>query len=263
MNKILLILIIFFIIYAIDILFLRTIEKYSDKNNLKKSSYLVQLNDIKMYVISLKHDERLENIKKQEEKIGTTIDIFDAVKGDFINLDELINNNILYKNFNINNKYRNREIGCYLSHLGIMKKIREDHTHKYTFIFEDDFNIKHDDFINEVIRIINNLEEDHIYFDFIFFGNLKNNHGNHIFDTIYYHDPKVHLWGCHGYLINNRSIDKILDNLSYIDLAIDDKIEKLSREGVFTTLVIHPNMVEQNSVKFTSTIRNMELETFY
>jgi GR25 family glycosyltransferase involved in LPS biosynthesis len=282
MNKFLLILIIFFVIYILDSILHKNIENYNDiinpVNNVNHVSHTVNfnipennsnknnsitINDIKMYVISLKHDDRLENIKKQEDKIGTAINIFNAVKGDFIDLDELINNNILYKNFNINNKHRNREIGCYMSHLNIMKGIKEDHIHKYTFIFEDDFNIVCDDFMNEVIHIINKLEEYHVYFDFLYFGNLKDNHGNHVFDTIYHYDPNVRLWGCHGYLVNHRSIDKILDNLSYIDLAIDDKIEKLSREGVFTTLVIYPNMVEQNSMKFTSTIRNMELETFY
>ena len=52
-------------------------------------------NNIKMYVISLKHKNRLDNIKEQQSKINTNIEIFDAVNGDKLNINQLISDKLV------------------------------------------------------------------------------------------------------------------------------------------------------------------------
>jgi GR25 family glycosyltransferase involved in LPS biosynthesis len=45
----------------------------------------------------------------------------------------------------------------------------------YTIVLEDDVRIDTDDLQSEVSKIIKSIEE----FDIVFFGNLKENHGQH------------------------------------------------------------------------------------
>ena len=98
-----------------------------------------------MYVITLGKKERIKNIKEQEVKINNRITRFNAVNGLKLDINELIKNDILDKNhilYKIINSAK-KEIGCYLSHLNIYKKIAESNK-KYGLIFEDDVKIAYD-----------------------------------------------------------------------------------------------------------------------
>ena len=153
--------------------------------NQQKETFITNKFDI--YVISLKNKDRLKNIKEQENKLGVSVEIFDAVKVDDLNLDEFVNNGMLLsKNyFNEKVKQKKREVGCYLSHYYIYKKIKSND--KYTIIFEDDFVIKVDDFIDKVNIAINKINEKNIDFDILFLGNHSHNenHGTPVIDDIY------------------------------------------------------------------------------
>lgn len=85
-----------------------------------------QLNDVisDMYVITLGKKERIDNIKKQEAKINDRITRFNAVNGLKLDINKLIKQNVLDKNYNLSKKLNEvkRQIGCYLSHLNIYKK---------------------------------------------------------------------------------------------------------------------------------------------
>ena len=48
--------------------------------NYKNKEEFKTTNPIKIYVISLRREDRLENIKNQQSKINNNIEIFDAVK---------------------------------------------------------------------------------------------------------------------------------------------------------------------------------------
>lgn len=213
-------------------------------------------NILDIYVITLGKEERLENIKKQQKKINNKIEIFNAVNGKNLDINDLINQNILVDDNNLSQNYNNKmgEIGCYLSHLNIYKKIKEDNKKGYTLIFEDDFSIKSKNFINDIENAIDNLNSKNIDFDFLFLGNLKDNHGENIADNLYYLDKNINLWGTHAYIINNKNIDKIINELNTIKIPIDTSIEKLSFENVFNTITIYPNLVIQNG-ELKSTIR--------
>jgi GR25 family glycosyltransferase involved in LPS biosynthesis len=213
-------------------------------------------NIIDMYVITLGKQERMENIKKQEQKINNKIEIFNAVNGKNLDIDNLKNNNILENENKLSENYNHKmgEIGCYLSHLNIYKKIKENNKKGYTIIFEDDFLINSDNLINEVKKAIDVLNSKNIDFDFLFLGNLNDNHGENIADNLYYIDKNVNLYGTHGYIINNKNIDKIIDNLNKIVKPIDNSIQDLSYDSVFNTIVIYPNLVNQEG-QLKSTIK--------
>ena len=213
-------------------------------------------NTLDMYVITLGKEERLENIKNQQNKIINKIEIYDAVNGKNLDIDNLKNNNILANQNILSENYNHKigEIGCYLSHLNIYKKIKENNKKGYTIIFEDDFLINSDNFINEVKKGIDILNSKNIDFDFLFLGNLNDNHGENIADNLYYIDKNVNLFGTHGYIINNKNIDKIFDNLNKIVKPIDNAIQDLSYNKIFNTIVIYPNLVNQQD-QLKSTIR--------
>lgn len=216
------------------------------------------INNIKMYVISLKRENRLDNIKKQQSKINTTIEIFDAVKGDNLNINQLMDDNIISRNWEKNDTiYKLREIGCYLSQYNIYTKILNDKLPGYTIIFEDDFNILIDNFENEVISLIKNSNDD---FDIMFLGNYESNHGTLINNNLYNHNKDVLLIGCYAYIVNNKNIEKIIKATKYIDMPIDHKIHNLAKNDELLVLVVYPcNIV--NVIDSPSTIRDMTIET--
>ena len=202
-----------------------------------------------IYVITLGNKERLENIELQQKKINNKINVFPAVNGKKLDINQL------KKKYNIkNNRLKLTEIGCYLSHLNIYKKIKQDNNKGYTIIFEDDFLVKSYNLLYEVKKIITILNDKNIDFDFIFLGNLRNNYAKNVQDNIYNIDNSNKLFGTHGYVVNNKNIDKIIDKTKIIDRPIDIMIQDLSYKKIFKTFVIKPNLVIQNN-NIKSTIR--------
>ena len=214
-------------------------------------------NTLDMYVITLGKEERLENIKNQQNKIINKIEIYNGVIGLNLDKNELIKNNILSENYNLskNDNHSKREIGCYLSHLNIYKKIKENNKKGYTIIFEDDFLINSDNFIDEIKKAIDKLNDKNIDFDFLFLGNTTNNYGVNIVDNLYNIDVNNNLWGLYGYIINNKNIDKIFDNLNKIVKPIDNAIQDLSYNKIFNTIIIYPHLINHES-NFNSTVNN-------
>ena len=220
-----------------------------------------EINDeIDLFVISLRHEDRMKNIEIQQKKIGKTIQIFDAVKGDHLNEEKLIQENILSKNaiLQTNEKRRKREIGCYLSHLNLLKQIQNNSEDGYTIIFEDDIHIKTDNFLKDVKQIIENVKGN---FDLIYLGNINNNNGKQFIDNIYYVDVNGSILGTHGYLINNNSINKLIPLINFIEMPIDIVYEKLSKENKINTFIIFPTLVNQGGAK-SSTINDLSIENF-
>lgn len=56
-------------------------------------------------------------------------------------------------------------------------------------------------------------------------------------------------------MINNKKIDKIIDNVKIIKRPIDVAIKDLSNNRIFTTIIMYPNTVIQNK-SFKSTVNN-------
>jgi GR25 family glycosyltransferase involved in LPS biosynthesis len=237
-NLILILILILFIIYI---------------NNVYVDSFIdVKLNNISYNVIHMKNSNqnKYNNILNIEKQINQKINIFDAIVGKNVNLKNL---NIFDENIKFNFKYTfPGEVGCYLSHLLLIKKASLNTVNDYTVIFEDDFKINNDNLNEEINKIINKTNGD---FDMIYLGNLNNNHKKQIIDNIYTIDSVSPLWGTHALLINNKNANKILSNITNIDQAIDNKYKTIIDANNIKAYVIYPTLVEQNTDDFKSEIR--------
>jgi GR25 family glycosyltransferase involved in LPS biosynthesis len=215
--------------------------------------------NLDLYVITLGKEERIANINNQQKKIGKKINIYNGVIGLKLDMNDLIKKDILSEDHNLskNINHAKREAGCYLSHLNIYKKIKKDNKKGYTIIFEDDFLVDSDNFLDEIKKAIDTLNTKNIDFDFLFLGNTLNNYGKNIINNLYYVNPRERLWGLYGYLINNKNIDKIIDKTNKIDRPIDVIIEYLSYNNIFNTIIMYPNIINHQS-NYKSTVDNTE-----
>lgn len=218
--------------------------------------------NVDIYVISLRHADRLQHITEQNRKLSTDgsikMEIFDAVKGDKLDIDDLTKSGVLDKSMQPHDNAKKREIGCYLSHYKMYEKIKAESNkyRQYTIIFEDDIKILTDTFIDDVKSALQKLTDNNIDFDMLFLGTLSNNYGEQAIDNIYYTDKSVNtLAGAHAILINNRNIDKIIENTKYIDNPIDHKLGNLARDDLLTILMLKPGICGQQET-LLSTIRD-------
>ena len=215
------------------------------------------------YVITLKHEDRIHNIYLQHAKIPEKeIVLIDAVKGDELSIEDLLSQNkidpFFYSEDPKQKKIKQRELGCYMSHLKTYKTIKEKKQYSgYSIVFEDDF-VLADFFIESVRNILENIREKNIDFDIIFLGQVvSENKGEYIADMIYQMDRTALLVGAQGLLINNNNLNKIIEKLDgTIDVAFDHKLANLGKSGDLNILVVHPFLVTQGGAVY-STIQDV------
>ena len=208
-----------------------------------------KINDIDYYVIHMeKNKERIPNINENQNKLNQEIKIFDAVVGKNVDLNNLAIYDINLKN-NFNYTYIG-EIGCYLSHLMLIKLINKNTG--YTVIFEDDFKILSDDLHSDIIHNLDIIDNN---FDILVLGNLNNNHSSLYKENIYTIDYFEFLWGTHAYVINNKNAKKIYNALLNMDAAIDNKYKKLFDDKILNSYVLYPILVDQKREEYKSAIR--------
>lgn len=220
-----------------------------------------------MYVISLRNENRLQNIKIQEEKMGQSVQIFDAVNGDSLNIAELFENGIIDTKYKDASENESRVIGCYMSHLQLLHKIKNQYNgygiygyseYDYTIIFEDDFEIVSSNFIEDVNQIIKKMSD----FDIILLGNYSNNKGNKIIGNIYEIDYNKELWGTYGYIVKNKNVNKIINHIKKMNAPIDDTYENLAKNKLLRIYVINPTIVNHHAtlpstiIKKTTIVEN-------
>ena len=246
--------------------------KYESSTNIKNYEPFINSSmnqNINYYVITMKKKERMDNIHLQLEKLknqGTFIhlEIIDAVVGLNLDLTKITNEGILSPNFKsgyqqTNDNIKKREIGCYMSHLKIYDKIKHNNTvnnnNPYSIIFEDDIDIVSTNFLKEIEVSINFLNNNKLDFDVIYLGTLNQNHGESINNqNLYKINKNSELHGTHGMLINNKNIDKLLNLLKPIKLAIDNEYFELIKSEQINAYVIYPHIVNQQVEKLQSTI---------
>jgi hypothetical protein len=90
-----------------------------------------------------------------------------------------------------------------------------------------------------------------IDFDIIFLG-ITGNTGDKIIDNVYAISGVS--WCAHGYLVNNKSINKILEKIWLIDNVIDAQIFKKGEEKELIIYRLDPTIVHQGN--YGTQIRN-------
>ncbi len=232
------IIIIIIIVILLLCLLYNIIEKFINNKN------------IDYYVIHMKNsNNKYNNIIKNQKKLKKSINIYNAVIGKDIDLNNLstIDPRI---NFNFTYNYIG-EVGCYLSHMLLIKSLINSNN-KYTVIFEDDLDILDDNLNDKINEIINKLDSD---FDIIYLGNLNNNYYERIIDNKYTINKLDFLWGTHAYIINNKNAKKIYESLLDINVAIDNKFKNNISNDIIKAYVIYPILVDQNTDELKSDIR--------
>ena len=205
--------------------------------------------EFKLYVITLKHPNRIININNQQNKINHNIELFDAFNGDLLN-EKIINDApiTIYKPVHELSKTQKREIGCYLSHFSIYKTIVPDNN--YSIIFEDDFVILTDKLLHKCNIIIEKLKGLKLDFDIIFLGNhhYNHNHGTLVHNDIYKLGNKEGLHGTQGYIVNNNNIHKIIEQIQNVTDPIDIKIQFLANDKKLNVFSIFPYYVGEGNL---------------
>lgn len=235
------------IILTILIIFLYICWSYINFENflsVQDNEYINKI--ITWNVITLGYPERLKNIRTQENLLNIKINNFNATNGKNINQDNLINTNILDINFKFDSIKRSNEIGCYQSHLNLLKSLKKSQT-KYHVILEDDFkfipNLDILDIINKIIA-----QTSYYSFDIIFIGWTNDNNLSYTYfsDNLYKFNPNTHFYGAYAYIVNSTSLDKIINLITWIDMPIDLKYKQLYLEKKLDIYWTNPVIVEPN-----------------
>ena len=207
-------------------------------------------NGINCYVISMRDEKRLENIKNNQAKLKFKINVFDAVNGSEINLNDVTDPIIEdgYKPSD-DNKIRKREIGCYLSHYNIYKKIESETQTGYTIIFEDDFLINVDDFEEQIVNSLKDLETHD--FDIIYIFNHSKNIGEPVNQNICKIDKNKNLWGTCAYIVNNKNINKILNETKILNAQIDYRLQESIKHDKLTAFTFCPFLSGTSDIEST------------
>ena len=207
------------------------------------------MNKFNYYVIHCKDNNiRFNNIKNMEKILSQKINIFFGIKGSLIDCKKL---NIYDSKIKIIKPFLySGQLGCYLSHYLLIKSLINSE-YDYTVIFEDDFNISIPDLDYKINYLLNIIDMD---FDFLFLGTQSNDYGKHYKENLFFINKTKKIWGFHGYIINNKNINKILPLLTNINLEIDIQIFNHIKNNNLIGLFVNPNYVLQNS-KLVSTIR--------
>jgi glycosyl transferase family 25 len=179
----------------------------------------------KIYCINLsERTDRWNHVTNEFNKIGCTVERFDAIKG------------------NTNTNLTPGEVGCYLSHVNILKNIINNDI-KNALIFEDDV-VFCQDFNNKFKTFYDQLPTDNtlVYPGSnysIFNPNAKL---EKITDNIYLGN---NILATHSYFINNEGAKILLDLLktNYLTEPVDNAFRHY--QSKYPTYVFKPNLVYQ------------------
>jgi GR25 family glycosyltransferase involved in LPS biosynthesis len=220
----------------------------------------IDLTGLSFNVITLYNPDRLLNISEQEKILpNIQINKFNGISGNKINQDKLVQDGILTNNFKYPNIKRSNEIGCYLSHLELLKSLKNSPA-KYHIILEDDFKfIPGTDFLLEIYNGISqtkfhsnsnsNSKSNSNSFDIIFLGwdsSGSNSEKVSWSKNLIKFTPINSFYGTHAYMVNSNSLDKIIDLISNIDMSIDTKYNVLYSLNKLDFYWLNPVIIEPN-----------------
>lgn len=164
---------------------------------------------IPIYVIHLENNKyRKENIEEAKKKYNINMEIFNAVDGLNLNINNLVEKGLLDKYLKDEADKKRGSLGCFLSHNLLLQKIMNlDSKPSYALIFEDDFKILPE--WNNLYNYLNNLPKE---FDLLYLG-YNNIFGEKINNYWYKAKPTTRQGlnsGAWCYIVNVKSIPKIL-----------------------------------------------------
>lgn len=159
--------------------------------------------------------DRRKDIKLEFERQGLKFSFFEAVRGSELDLS-------IYRN--IYTPYERElspgEIGCYLSHIGLLREFMETDC-DFMVVYEDDVCLK-SNYSDQLYKIISKLNKD--CFDLLLVG-YRNDYLS-LWGGLRLNSVKLKRfcdfgWGAHAYVVTKLSAKKILDNFQVPLLPYD------------------------------------------
>jgi GR25 family glycosyltransferase involved in LPS biosynthesis len=234
-------------------------------NNINNNINIVKTNhNFDCYIIHCTdfHD-RDTIVKKTIEQLNIegniNVEIINSLNTSNINLnienqEKILTNcdpNLKFANKNKFMFYKAGQIGCYIGHhLSIKTILNKNSSSKYSIIFEDDISLTNK-FTEQVSDIVNYFETTNISFDVIYLGSLNNNGGKKLHNNIYKPIKYNWLFGAHGLLINNKSVDKLYKYNCNILHEIDNHYKLLYNDDKLNIFYINSSLVNQNREIFS------------
>lgn len=202
-------------------------------------------NRINCYVITMRNQDRIKNIEENQSKLNFNINIVDAINGNKIDINNIKDPTIDKQYIIDSNKIRKSEIGCYLSHYNLYKKIEtEKDKYDYTIIFEDDFLIESNDFEQQVLNTLQNMRSHD--FDILYLYNTSDNMGDSFIENVCEIDKSKQLWGTMAYIVKNVNIHRIITETKYVDSPIDYQIWKSHQNDKLKIYTFCPFIAKTN-----------------
>lgn len=179
--------------------------------------------NIHYYVITLRSEDRMQNIEQQQHKISSTMEIVDGVVGKNLTESEIRSMQdpvIEYAKGNIDHIKKN-EIGCYLSHYRLYQKIAaEPNASTYSVVLEDDFVINRD-FESELRQALDKIHD----FDILYLYLTGHTQTEKKSQNVCVIDHDMNLYGITGYVVKNQNIHKLLDVTKVMKEQIDVQLQ--------------------------------------
>lgn len=216
---------------VIFIITITLIFLYLDKTNIYEN---FSENELKIYFINMKQNiDRWEKIKNKKLP---NIHRYEGINGKKVNPQDLINDGLLSEGHEL----LPGQIGCALSHLAVMSKIKNQRE-KYGLILEDDVMVP-----DNFEKIFDDLKE---YFpeewDIIFLG------GCDIYGKLYNEkfiiptdNSGTHNLCMHAVLLKKETADKIIKLLTPLYRPIDSQLKEYFDD--IKVYYANPNIINQN-----------------
>ena len=221
-------------------------KNLSNLSNLSKLPKLPKF--IKSYVINLKiNPERLKSIDQQLKRVKIKYQRFEAIYGKDLDLNQLSENQTLAPG--VKDAWINRRgtLGCYLSHVEVWKKILDDPDCQVGLIFEDDAVVRP----NIISSIYDSLRDVPPDWDLLYLGSyklrgktIKNKFIKPVVGNI-----KGHNSGMFGYLINKRSIPKLLSILLPVQTHTKDPWVRINFDKINAYFLINKSVTVSRAFK--------------
>lgn len=228
-------------------------------HNFHMPIFALSYSDINVYLINMKEKkDRLDHFTAvyRRTDLGKNKDIIriEAVNGRKINLNEHVSRVGMQDiNFVEKNGYRTSHnqltrgaVGCYLSHINVLRKIR-DAPQSYGIVFEDDIKFVYDDIFYKMRVAMAQVPND---WDILFLQCVC-----HVCKFYEHYKDAKHFFLTHAYIIKKESADKILKEIEFLPIRqqIDSELSSLATAGKLKLYCIrNPLAIQHSAVNATS-----------
>jgi glycosyl transferase family 25 len=172
---------------------------------------------------------------------GIDFSFFNAVDGSFMNNNQLD----LYERYITPNSMTKGEVGCFLSHILVWEKIKNQNI-KNSLVLEDDIKVK-----NSWDNIFSILNSKHInHFDIIMVGHCHEPEKGELVETNdHYAIHKTTRALCtHAYIISYNGACKLLEHIKNkkSSMGIDEELAEAVLKNIITSYSIYPSLIDQD-----------------